>query len=667
MWAKRHSSQSWALPKLDTEQTWQILIVVLVLMAILALRFRPETPVAEPVAAVVEEKAPVVATPEPLQIQQVVHEMVAPPLVPSQIAIARSETLEDGDLLVVAKVIDAEGEPVPDQIIEWSINDEGIGTIVDVSRPAGTGGNPERVSVLLARSRTAKTKLPTDDIVIGGIEIGTGESWCLVRASGAGMTTLTALAPGIDPASTREATMSHRWMPLTVGFPGSGRALVGSKILVTTALADPAGQPAAGYRVRYILDEAGGISLSGSAQSVDIVTDANGRAALPLEQLNPVAGTTHLRAQLLGAQIRTTAMPAVLDEKEIAIEWLDPDFHIEATAPEPVRVDEPATVPIAVTVEGDRIPPGFRLFLLLPAGLDLPGKESQREIDLGDPGTFESAFAIPLTSTTPGKRTVRLELRDASRIRSARELEVTHALPAVRVEHQQPARWQVGTSGRYEIRVTNDGPVPAHRLRVVDDIPVTLDVAGVDGGLRFADHVEWNIGRLEVGASQVLSVAGTPTRPIRDLSLRGRAEEDGRRLGEAVRTFHAEGLASLNFSVRDLRDPVLVGEEVEYQIQIENRGTAVAHDIYVMGDLPEELEVTGVEGLVKSRFEGLKASLGPIAELSPGQSVWCRIRAKAKRTGEARLTLRLHHEAVGNAEVVAEESTIVYEPQVSTP
>lgn len=660
MWVPRHLAREWSIPRPRKEVTWAVGAALLALLALLSLR-ADKTEAVVAARPVVEEP---VLTPPP--VVPVVHQEPAPKRTPAEISIVKTTRLPNtGQWLIIVKVEDADGARLAGQIVEWSLDVHGVGQIIGVPNADHPGAAGERVSPTFARSTTGAASYFLDPRapVLDRIEIGPGETWCLIESPAAGESIITALAPDIVVTTARQVTTRHRWNHVIASFPGSGRALAGAQAACVTRVTFVSdGTPAPGYRVRYTLEHPGGAALPNGKSATVITTDAKGEAILSLKQAEFAQTTSRVRAEVLGHQLLHEEPTIVLSDAEFEIDWVDPGFEITASAQSPVRVDDAAEVRFKVTAGGEPIPAGYRLVAVVTSDLWIEGAAGGHEIDLGDPATAgPPPWKMTVRSRGPGARTLRLELRDGTKVRAASQVALEFAVPTLEVAKELPERWNAGSEAAYEVLVRNPGPLVADKIRVVDELPPGVSATHADA-LRFADHLEWTVDRLAPGDERRFLVRAVANRPIDGLAARTRAESGGQVLGEVARAVHVTGTAALAISVRDLVDPVPLEGMVEYLVTLENRGNAAAEGIEVAVDFPAELELVGVEGLLPARAVDGRLELGPIPLLAAGQGMSCQIRAKPQRDGEARLAVRVRHPSAGPTPLEDQESTILYAP-----
>ena len=109
----------------------------------------------------------------------------------------------------------------------------------------------------------------------------------------------------------------------------------------------------------------------------------------------------------------------------------------------------------------------------------------------------------------------------------------------------------------------------------------------------------------------------------------------------------------------DTDDPLLVGEETTYVIQITNQGTAPDRDVTLNVALPDNLEVVSASGATEGTISGRNVSFEPYPVLGAKQIIEFRVVAKAVAEGDARFKAQMNSELLKNP-VPEQEATQVY-------
>ena len=118
-------------------------------------------------------------------------------------------------------------------------------------------------------------------------------------------------------------------------------------------------------------------------------------------------------------------------------------------------------------------------------------------------------------------------------------------------------------------------------------------------------------------------------------------------------TTAVEAIADLVLSINDPTAPAPVGENVEYEIVIRNRGTRAAENVKVVAQFSNGIEPVQLIG-AKGEIVPGQALFNPLQAIAAGQEVKLRVRAKATKAAHHRFRAEV---ISGETVLVAEEAT----------
>ncbi|TWT69411.1 DUF11 domain-containing protein [Crateriforma conspicua] len=157
--------------------------------------------------------------------------------------------------------------------------------------------------------------------------------------------------------------------------------------------------------------------------------------------------------------------------------------------------------------------------------------------------------------------------------------------PSVVIHKRAPAEVRVGQPASFSITVRNVGSVEALDVRVHDQVPQGMElVDAMPGPTMSGDgRLLWQLGSLEPGGEQTIT-----------LQLMPRQEGE---LGSVARvTFEAAASVRTRSTCPQLeivqRAPqqVLIGQQVEIELEVSNPGSGAAENIIIQEDVPEQLQ-----------------------------------------------------------------------------
>ena len=160
----------------------------------------------------------------------------------------------------------------------------------------------------------------------------------------------------------------------------------------------------------------------------------------------------------------------------------------------------------------------------------------------------------------------------------------------------------VGEDFTYTLTATNNGPDTATGVTLIDDLPD--GVSPVDGGLPQGctfdgqeDEVTCDVGRLESGQSvprELQVQANSAGQKQNVVRITGDQDDPDASNNRATAATTAQPEADLTLEKTDSEDPVLVGQEFTYTLDITNDGPSTARGVTLTDRLPDG--VSPVEG-----------------------------------------------------------------------
>lgn len=116
--------------------------------------------------------------------------------------------------------------------------------------------------------------------------------------------------------------------------------------------------------------------------------------------------------------------------------------------------------------------------------------------------------------------------------------------------------------------------------------------------------------------------------------------------------------SNLTMTVTNLRNPVVAGKEVSYEIQVTNKAATVDRQLNLTVTLPSELSVVtlGTNGPTNPRQIGQVVQFDAVPEIYPGQTLTFRVRTRTEKPGLVKVRAELTSQSTSQP-IRAEEST----------
>ena len=569
-------------------------------------------------------------------------------------------------LVMVARIVDKDQQPLANQLVEWTLDRNGVGRIAALPQDARLAKPSEKPLPTFARTWTANAphRVPAE---LGELDVQRGETWIAVETDSAGAMLAVAEAPKVAATAAGRATVRVHWDHAGAKFPGTLRAQAGTSAAFAARVGidgTTLGEPLPNYQVRYTLTDAHGATFENGQTVLEAESGADGQAAAMLRQALPQVGPTRGKVELLGRNPLSGEPAVVLSTGDFAVDWLAPQVVLQPRGPSVAPAGEPALIKIGGSVAEPQFAKGLRLWAVPAPDLRLQGGDRGQALDLGD---FPAADGRPLDALArleqSGLRAVKFEVRAGSHVWATAQHEINFAAPELALAVEAPDRWVEGESKTISAKATNKGLVPARNLRVRVEAPTGWRFESIDDGGMENGAAVWLLDRLDPGASRAFKLRARATAEGKG-SARGSAEALAASpvAAEAPMAAIPSGAPNLQLEVRDTIDPVPVGDEFEYVVTLRNTGKVVAKDVNLTGTLPAGITPLAVKGTLPARVEAGQLTFGAVPELPPGGRLEARIRAKATAKGKSIFVAQLRHPSLINSESRCEEGTVAYQP-----
>ncbi len=572
-----------------------------------------------------------------IPIQTRPTQFVATTNVPDRLLLTPSKIVAPvgSEVVLLAGLAGADGYFVPKQPVEWLLSQESVGHFVDVGEDdhptlsALLHRTPAKRSTNFAVARTTSqartitrgTPAPNDDIVLQK-----GQTWVTLTAAGEGVSHVTAMAPDAANWEQRRQTATIQWVDAQWLLPAPTVVRAGqAQILSTTINRNSSRAAVRGWLVRYQIISGPSAGFGPErAQSVEVVTDANGKASVSLQPLSNEPGVTQVNIEILSPALSgLDGQPVVIGQGATSVTWSAAGLALRIVGPSlgavgatldyQIEVTNPGDLPAENVVVTAEVPPLLRVLGsqegVVGANVEwrvdkLPPRGSQqfnlqcRAMSAGSVFIFARAGGVGVTAEGVKFNTEILQ--------SALQLTMEQA------GGENPTALKVGDRVSFNIQVTNTSNVPLTNVQLRDSH---------DDGLQEAhgepNPISKNVGNLAPGASWPLAISFIVRQPGQ-LCHTLTATADGGHTASVERCITA-GAPLYAFSM-DIRGPqeVARGDTAKYEILVTNTGDGELTGLRVVYRADEAL-------LPKRATENYRIESGAlvwtIASLAPGKSI----------------------------------------------
>lgn len=187
------------------------------------------------------------------------------------------------------------------------------------------------------------------------------------------------------------------------------------------------------------------------------------------------------------------------------------------------------------------------------------------------------------------------------------------------------------------VTVRNTGNVPESGIQVTLPLPAGVTVGTVTGdGVAADGRVSWSLPELAAGATREVCVELKSLQPGL-LSLAPAATGAAAPPAGSACATKILGVPAILVEVKDLADPIAVGSDVTYTIEVTNQGTAPITGLRLTCPLPPGQEFLTGSGASAVNLRDGVLGMEPVPVLEPQAVASWRVVMKAAQAGDSRL------------------------------
>jgi len=239
-----------------------------------------------------------------------------------------------------------------------------------------------------------------------------------------------------------------------------------------------------------------------------------------------------------------------------------------------------------------------------------------------------------------------------------RETDYRFVRPELDLMLDAPSQEYVGRDVPIQITVENTSNWPA--METVLNIPQLNDLPQMSLSTQAAEVGDNRIllGELAAGESRTLNIMFAADNPTSH-TINATANAFCAMAADDEIAIEVLGIEAVRLETIDLVDPVAVGEETVYEVQVKNQGTAASINVDVSAMLPEEMNFVSGTGDSNVTAQGQQVRFETIPELAPGDIASWRVRVMAQSPAKTRLRLELTSDATKRPVIEQEPTTII--------
>lgn len=193
----------------------------------------------------------------------------------------------------------------------------------------------------------------------------------------------------------------------------------------------------------------------------------------------------------------------------------------------------------------------------------------------------------------------------------------------------------------FEYTIRNTGSAPAAATVLTANIPAgTTFVSATQGGAASGAQVTWNLGTIAPNGTATVRycVRANDKGTFRSVASVTATCADA---VQADCSTEMRGIPALLLETVDNPDPVEVGTETTYTIEVLNQGSATATNVRIVCTLAPEQAFVAAGGATSGSVAGQRVTFAPLASLAPGaRAIWT-VRIRATAEGDVRFTTEM--------------------------
>lgn len=329
---------------------------------------------------------------------------------------------------------------------------------------------------------------------------------------------------------------------------------------------------------------------------------------------------------------------------------VSPQLKIVAVGPTDVMFTDQPGYKFTVTNTGSGEAKNVHVEAVLPDGLTTPDGKASVKFEAGTLAASESRdFAFVTkpsrTGTYPIKATA---TADEGLTGESQTVTTAVRRPMLQIVKTGPEKAFIGQQIAYEITVTNKGDGVAKDTLVIDNLPAgaTVQAASDNGKADATGKVRWEIGDLAPGATKKVAVVVTADQ-AGDMKSAASVSAVGADVAAAFAQTTLSGVPAIGVTTVDNPDPVKVGDNTTYTIEITNQGTAAGTNIKLVCTLEDPMDFVSATGPTKQAVSGKTVTFEALGSLAPKTKAIYKVIVKANKVAQVQFKTSISSDQLG--------------------
>lgn len=336
--------------------------------------------------------------------------------------------------------------------------------------------------------------------------------------------------------------------------------------------------------------------------------------------------------------ITITAVPRKAELFDVGVEWTlvprtgkaaitvtEPKLEMNISGPMEVLYGETALY--HVTVRNPGTGDAENVIVMLPEALG-GERATLGNIEAGK----EKNFQVELLARTAGELNLVATAAGEGNLTTSAERALTVRRAILGISLEGPGLKYAGSVAQYEVQITNTGDAAANEVVTAVALPPGVKyLGGIDAVKLIEGGMRWPVGSLDPGQTRKYTI-NCQLDTSGDLQLEVGARGKGDLAASSACLTTVETVADLVLTVADPKGPLPTGEEIPYEIRVQNRGSKSAKGVNLVMQFSEGIEPKNATG-IEHRIVPGQVLFSPIEEIEPGQEVSFKVSALAMKSG----------------------------------
>jgi uncharacterized repeat protein (TIGR01451 family) len=360
-----------------------------------------------------------------------------------------------------------------------------------------------------------------------------------------------------------------------------------------------------------------------------------------------------------------TTEEGLKDEKCVITNVGAPSLKVAITGPATGMVGTPLTFQVTVSNTGSGSTENVTLTADFDPNLEHETRANPLQLPLGPLAANDSRnIPLILTPRQVGQMAIRVNATAAGGLSDQAQTTVQVQQPQVSLTIAGPRTRYKDRQADFDLEVSNPGDLPLANVVLRDRLPPELAfLSATEGGQIAGPEVVWNLGTLPPREKRVVRLS-TRAQSLSTAAVQVAVVTSNGLRREAQAALEILGAPGTRLEARPMNNPVEIGKNVSYVINVSNTGSAAAKQVEIRAMLPAELKVLAGKGPSGHNIAGQVLTFGPV-DCEPNQTLEYTIECQALRPGDVRVRMELRtptHPDTATEPIFQEVSTRLYDP-----